>query len=304
LELKSEMLIGYNYSIFGSSQFRRSTLIQSRQAGRFTMFRSLLLALAISLSITSALAQRATPPSKAELAEITEKGRMLAEYDVAAWYSTDAVAALNPPEGSVARYIARKTEAGWAVAYGRLNEAGDKFLIAYEAVQGTSPQDFKVKKYDLPQEDSGFYLFAARAIETTLADFKGQNRPYNVAVLPAKSKQLYVYVIPAQTKAGVYPLGADARYLISQDGSKIVEKRQLHISIIEYEFPEGQKPEAGYHTAVLDDIPEDTDVFLVLSRKPAVPEWIATNKFVYRIEVDGTVTYLMTREAFTKIKVR
>jgi hypothetical protein len=273
------------------------------QGGGFQMsIKLLLVVLALSFFVTSAPAQRSSPPSGAELAEITERGRILAEYDVAAWYSTDAVVSLKPPAGSVTRYIARKTDAGWVVAYGRLNDRSDKFLIAYEALQGASPQDFKVKKYDKPQEDSGFYLFAARAIETSLADFKGQNRPYNVAVLPAKSNQFYVYVVPAQTKAGVYPLGADARYLISPDGSKIVEKRQLHLSIIEYEFPEGQKPEAGYHTAVLDDIPEDTDVFLVLSRKPSTPEWIATNKFVYKIEVDGAIIYLMTREAFTKIK--
>jgi hypothetical protein len=88
---------------------------------------------------------------------------------------------------------------------------------------------------------------------------------------------------------------------VSQDGSKVVEKRQLHKSIIEFVAPpETQKVEAGYHTAVLDDIPEDTDVFHVLIRKPSVPEWIATQQYVYRIETDGTINYVMTREAFMK----
>jgi hypothetical protein len=114
---------------------------------------------------------------------------------------------------------------------------------------------------------------------------------------------MYVYVVPAQTKQGVYPLGGDVRYLMSQDGSKIVEKRQLHKSIIEFATPaEGQKVEAGYHTAVLDDIPEDTDVFHVLVRKPSVPEWVATQQYVYQIEIDGTIKYVMTREAFMKIR--
>jgi hypothetical protein len=48
----------------------------------------------------------------------------------------------------------------------------------------------------------------------------------------------------------------------------------------------------GYHTAVLGDIPEDTDVFFVLSRRPSIPEMIRTRNFLYRIETDGTVTSL------------
>ena len=262
-----------------------------------------LLILAIWLSASAALAQRNGPPSKTELAGITERGRRLAEYDVAAWHATDAVLALRPAEGSVTRYIAKKTDSGWAVAFGRLNEKRDKFLIVYEATQGASPEEFSVKRYDTPKEDTAFYPAAAKAIEAALADFRGENRPYNVAVLPAKSGQMYVYVVPAQTKQGVYPLGGDVRYLVSQDGSAIVEKRQLHKSIIEFATPpEAQKVEAGYHTAVLDDIPEDTDVLHVLVRKPSVPEWVATQQYVYRVETDGTINYVMTREAFTKIR--
>jgi len=267
------------------------------------MVKPVLLILTVLLSASVTSAQRSSPASKTELAEITERGRQLAEYDGAAWHATDAVLAMKPAEGSVARYLAKKTDNGWIVAFGRLNEKRDRFLIVYEANQGAGPKEFKVKKYDIPKEDAGFYLSAAKAIETVLADFSGENRPYNVAILPAKTGQIYVYVFPAQVDQGVYPLGGDARYLVSQDDSRIVEKRQLHKSIIEFAPPpETQKPEAGYHTAVLDDVPEDTDVFHVLVRKPSVPEWVATRQHVYRIETDGAINYLMTREAFNKIK--
>jgi len=36
---------------------------------------------------------------KLGLMEITETGRLLTEYDAAAWHSTDAVKALKPEEG-------------------------------------------------------------------------------------------------------------------------------------------------------------------------------------------------------------
>src|ERR1051325_8076104 len=92
--------------------------------------------------------KRETPASAAELSEITERGRQLAGYDFAAWHATDAVLALSPPEGSVARYIALKTDARRTVAFGRLNEKRDKFLVAYEAAEGATPDEFKVKKLD------------------------------------------------------------------------------------------------------------------------------------------------------------
>jgi hypothetical protein len=60
----------------------------------------------------------------------------------------------------------------------------------------------------------------------------------------------------------------------------------------------------GFHTAVMDDIPEDTDVFHVLTRRPAVPEWLLTRKYVYLIRPDGSIEYLMTAEAFTKFGVK
>jgi hypothetical protein len=141
--------------------------------------------------------------------EVTARGRMLYECDQAAWHATDAVQATNPAKESVGRYIASKSDAGWVVAFGHLNDTRDKFLVAYEATQGTTLQEFTVKKLDPPRQDASFYLFAARAIDTALHDFRGEKRPYNVAVLPVPPDQQYVYVLPAQTENGVYPLGGE-----------------------------------------------------------------------------------------------
>jgi hypothetical protein len=225
--------------------------------------------------------------------DVTARGRALYEYDQVASHASDALQATNPPQGSLGRYIARKSDAGWTVAFGRLNDGRDKFLIGYEATQGATPQEFTIRKLDPPQEDASFYLVAARAVDTALHDFKGEKRPYNVAVLPAPSDQLFVYALPAQTKTGIYPLGGDVRYLMAPDGGTIVEKRQLHKAILEIppsSIPKGTTPAAGIHTHVLSDVPEDTDVFHVLTREPAQPEFIGTrNKKMYEISTDGTI---------------
>src|SRR5882672_2574748 len=154
-----------------------ATIAQRSLIRRILMLKSMILIFTILFPSSVALAQRNSPPSKAELAEITERGRQLAEYDVAVWHATDAVLAMKPAEGSVAGYIAKKTGSVWTVMFGRFNESRDKFLIVYEANQGKSPQEFNVKKYDSPKEDMGFYLFASKAIETVKGDFRGEERP-------------------------------------------------------------------------------------------------------------------------------
>ena len=251
----------------------------------------------ISIVLFLALASFAKKKEELEpdpvMPDVTARGRALYEYDQAAWHATDAVQATNPSPQALGSYIARKSDAGWKVAFGHLNNARNRFIVAYEATQGATLQEFTVKKLDPPQEDASFYLMAAKAIDTALHDFQGQKHDYNVAVLPEQTNQLYVYVVPAQTREGVYPLGGDARYRITPDGRAIVEKRELHKTILENapsSTPKGAIPAAGFHTHVLSDVPEDTDVFYVLSRQPPQSEYIATmSKKLYVISPDGTI---------------
>ena len=229
-------------------------------------------------------------PTSEELAAISERGRALAAYDQAAWHATDAVQMANPRTAQGQHYLARLESGRWTVAFGALNAAKSAFLIHYQAVaQGERPGEFEVKRDDPPREDSGFYLIAARALELALADFGGVGRPYNTAVLPAEEGRLYVYLYPAPVKAEVYPLGGDVRYLVSADGGKILEKRQLHKTIIESGPAKGKKVAAGFHTHVLSEVPEDTDVLHVLEQNPPVPEMVRTAHFVYEIGVDGAI---------------
>jgi hypothetical protein len=261
---------------------------KTRILGRFFAASLAIVALGVCVA-----AQSDGPPSLSELEAISARGKLLAAYDVAAWHATDAVQALPADKTRVGRYIARQTAEGWKVAFGKLNEAQDKFLVAYEATQGATPVQFKVSTFDPPKEDTEFYLAGAVAIDTALADFKGERRPYNAAVLPADSGKLFVYVYPAQTKTNVYPMGGDVRYLISADGKSTIEKRQLHKSILENDYSNKSiKVQAGYHTHVLSDLPEDTDVFYVLTRKPPVAEYVTSSKFMYQINPSGSITFM------------
>jgi hypothetical protein len=236
------------------------------------------------------LAQNAARPTQEELAAITERGRMLYEYDQAAWHATDAVQMANPKTVEGQRCIAKDENGKWRVVFGKLNEDRTRFAITYEADEQATLRQFALEQEPEERADEGFFLYAARAIEGVMKDFGGASRPYNVAVLPAPSEQMYVYLYPAQTKARVYPLGGDTRYLVSADGRNILERRQMHKSIIENRpTQQAKKVVAGYHTHVLSDLPEDTDVFHVLTQDPPVPEMVGTAHFMYQVKTDGTI---------------
>lgn len=239
--------------------------------------------------VIAARAQDTTTPTIGELAAITEHGRLLYEYDQAAWHASDAVQMANPKNIEGQRYIARKENGKWTVVFGKLNEDRSRFAIYYEADEQATLRQFVVKQEPTERQDEGPFLYAARAVEVAMKDFGATSRPYNVAVLPAPAEQLHVYLYPTQTEARVYPLGGDMRYLTSADGTKILEKRQMHKTIIETAPQSGKKTVTGFHTHALSDLPEDTDVFHVLTQDPPIPEMVATPHFTYKVGTDGAI---------------
>jgi hypothetical protein len=221
---------------------------------------------------------------------VSERGRLLYEYDQAAWHGTDAFFELKPDTLGLGHYVCIKQDNGWSVLFGSWNEAHTKFLIRYQADELNHTGKFTAKKYDLPKEAPASVAAMERAIDLVLTDFHGENRSYNLSVLPTPENNFYVYVYPAQVNDSIWPLGGDVRYIISTDGSKIMEKRQLHKTIIEVEFDPSKSNVFGYHTHVLSDVPEDTDVLCVLSRKPLLPEIISAGKNrVFSVETDGSI---------------
>src|SRR2546425_5727457 len=136
----------------------RSRLSESRVAALSEYSLVLLL-----LGVTTARA--AGQASTSELEGITTRGRMLAEYDVAAWTATDEITALNPPAGAITGYVARRGDRGWQITFGHFSAARDTFLVTYVATQLADGPSFTVTVHDPPLPDVDYLLRAARAVE-------------------------------------------------------------------------------------------------------------------------------------------
>lgn len=235
----------------------------------------------------------AQPASADKLAQITTRGKLLAEYDDACWKATDALAATSPARGS-RRFFARKVGNTWWVVFGRPTADRSAFAVEYEATWAPGTQRAFGRKIMPPRmETNSDWLNFSRALDTVLPGYKPQVSNMNYAVLPAPNGY-YVYFYPGSTEQGTYLLGGDNRYLVSRDLSRILEARTLHKSIIPYSAEPGKTITLGYHTAIVDNLPEDTDVFHVLQRRPAVPELVVTRDYVYKIFNNGTIKYMGT----------
>ena len=254
------------------------------------MMRALCAIALLGVNVRLTFARDSDSFSTQQLEETTVRGRLLGEYLVALQEALKAITGLKPPNEVGLTYVAKKSDGKWHVAGGRLNQNASAFLITYEATQSSNNTDFSLQKHEVPLEDAGFYCTAARAIAVAVRDFQGQRGLYTTAVLPTDSNQIYVYVLPAQTKPDVLVFGGDARYLVSSDGARIKERRRMHKSIIEYrESDRSHLPAAGIHSHVITDVPEDSDVAYVLTRKPPTPEFVKTPDHLFLVQVDGTI---------------
>jgi hypothetical protein len=241
------------------------------------------------VAVNCAFGQIKDKDLKGYLEGVSERGRALYEYDQAAWHGTDAFFALHPDTAGLTHYICTKSPKGWIVYFPKWNAMHDRLMVAYEAMATGDPGTFTARKHDPPWEGPDDLIAKERALELALAAFPRADRPYNTAILPAPGGSLYVYIYPGQVKDTVWPIGGDVRYTISADGGRIVETRQLHKTILDMEFKPEEHAVAGIHGHVLSDVPEDTDVFYVLNRKPALPEYVGAGKRVFIVGVDGTI---------------
>src|SRR6476469_2787671 len=138
--------------------------------GAVPLFR--LYTLALCVSSAASLAAQIVPPTRDSLAAITQRGRMLASYDSAAWLATDAVVARQPSPDEIRGYLAFKLDGEWVVTFGRMSDDGRTYLIAYEA-RRNSPgmRSFDVAHHVPPRAETGERAQAARALDVARAAF-------------------------------------------------------------------------------------------------------------------------------------
>jgi hypothetical protein len=254
---------------------------------------------ALLIPLLAGAAPAATAPSPAVLAQISARGRALFLYDATAAAATDAVTAkfgttVALPTGERMVYIGRPTAAGWIFDFGALSVDGNTFTILYRAVQaGLNSGRFNLSQpAGAAAQGDGFDVAAARGLLLAMGHFAyDRTVRYDYAVLQRADGGWYVYLYPAYTSYTDPQFGADGRFTISANGANILENHRMHNSLITEgaNLPHHAQAEAGFHTDVVDDVPEDSDVFHVLLRRPRIPDYVGATGHLYRINPDGSI---------------
>lgn len=249
--------------------------------------------LIVALAGTPLASQHLSVPSDTLLAGITARGRLLAAYDQAAWHGTDAVLAAVP-ESTLLRVgntmlASQQPDGRWIVFFGRLTDKADTLFVAFEARSTDRADSFVIHTDDPPLVRLGAERRAAAALHVALNDFVTPARRYNSYVLPRADGAFWVYFLPAQTDWREFPHGADVRYLVDSTGQRILEKHPMHHALLNLALPDSAV--SGLHTVLVDDVPQDSDVFLVLARRPRRPELVATAHYNYEIALDGSISW-------------
>lgn len=256
-------------------------------------------ALAVLPLVSLLLGAAPTQPTAAVLAQVTARGRALFLYDAAAVAATDAVTqkfgtAAPVPSGARMLYIGRPTAAGWQFDFGYLSAHGKSFTIVYRSVEdGLNSRAFTASQLaGVAAQGDAFDVAAAHALLLAMRTFAfNRTVQYDYALLQRQDGAWYAYLYPAYTGYANPQFGADGRLTISADGTQIIENHRMHNALISEgaNVPQHAQSVAGFHTDVVDDVPEDSDVFHVLLRQPRIPDYVGASGHLYRINADGTI---------------
>ncbi len=227
--------------------------------------------------------KKARTLSQGELAAITARGYRLFEYHLVVAQADEGVTLSGIQRDKSSKLIARRLALGWVVAFGKLSESKDSFVVVAE-ITPIEAQKISVKKYRKPRQEIGYFRRAALAIDTALANFPENPENYSVTVLPSEKGDQYVYVYPSATGDGALPLGGDVRFLISADGKTLLERHQMHPAILESTVASDNNEDRIYARSA-GDAPEDTDVLYALRRR--LPVEIDCGGVTYEIAAYG-----------------
>jgi hypothetical protein len=254
------------------------------------------IALCLCTAATCALAD--TPQSV--LDAITSRGRALYEYDVNAARATDSAAALLKPAadaGLLGVYVGSLASDGtWTFDFGK-SSADGSFAVVIEAKQTSAgSKQYLARPISPPRKETGWIARAALAVVTMRAVFVAVPwRNYNYAVLDAGSSQFYVYMFPGQVSSNSYPFGGDARFLISADGTTILEQQRMHRAVVDVpnapkQQSSGSTVHAFAHNDITGPLPQDSDVMYSLRRDPPLEQDVLAGGHLFVIAPDGSIT--------------
>lgn len=215
-------------------------------------------------------------------------GRQMYLHDRAAWLATDAMLAdkrMRKLKASIGGWVTEPSAHGVRVIFVS-KDTPSRRLYEIDVDEGERISEATLES---PAPLAAEHLGQLRARDLAAAQsFMMCAKQYNVVVMPSSEGQR-VYLMPAFSELGVFPLGGYHLYEVDGAGEKILSSRTFSKGCMAHNdapkgLPKGATPSAGMFTHLLDPQPTEVHVFVSLYAK--VPLMIMTidNKTIWSVK--------------------
>lgn len=241
-------------------------------------------------SATLALAKEKEPFAE-EIARIEKRAELIAGYERASILSSDYLMGRQVDTNGVETWVALFEERMWVVYYGKLSKKEKQFKSVY--VVAIPHGKSKEVTMASPRKTSKDLLTFARAIKIAANEITEPQVPrYNPSVFREIDGTITVYFLPGNTQEGIVLIGGEYKVSVSSDGKRVLNSRKVHNSILrmqEHPADPDDKPAGGYHTHVLGDLPEETEVAVLRLHPTLAPHIIVGEKWTFGVDKEGKV---------------
>jgi hypothetical protein len=222
----------------------------------------------------------------ARVREAEQLGRAIFEQDLASTRATQAVLAAmeGAPDQRIKGWITRREGSRWTVQFFSSEKEG--FASLWEVKMTTFGAGVSVDHADPPRQLDAEGQRMARARTTAAAQpFRACSERYDTVVLPASligGRGYIVYLLASTGARGEWMVGGHQRFLISADGSAVVQHQPLSRGCLA--VPASRHPEragAAWVTHVVSDSPVETHVFLSLLHQ--APLFVGTRRGIWKV---------------------
>ncbi len=276
----------------------------------------LLAAIACGLSLVCLGAlEAAAPPAPAEerpaddaLHRIEERGKRIAGAIEAVRRAQDLLARQGEGIAQPDSIVTIEDHDVWRVIFlkegGKMAEPGmpnQGTVIVAETEYSPAAEDVGALRVMNPPRGAPAttvsYARALKVAEDAAAGRKEAAPPFDSAVLREKDGTFTVYLQARPKEAAKIPFGADLVARVAASGRQLVSIEPLHSESTL--VPLGGRPsgQPTLHSHATGDLPTPTDIAQVCLHAALAPHLVLTKRFIYRIDSQGSLTYLGPNQA-------
>ena len=237
----------------------------------------------------------AEPYTNAQIMNIENRGHEIADYDRVATVATDVLLGMKPNPEQLGLYVAEKVNDVWMVSFGKYSDFNGFMPTYIFSCPSDKPNEMKLLTYeevekildDYPSEVPEFTAAIDTAVEATKPDMTFPT--YNPSVFRELDQTITVYLLPGNDDTQTILLGGDFKIKLTSNGKKVINKEKLHASYIRFPVERPKDAVMSLHTHPLSDLPNETDIAMILLHPVLAPHAIVGNWYTSTIDKDGKI---------------